>query len=502
MPPFPVTLGAIDAGSNAIRAMVATATSPSTYSKVISRRMAVRLGHGAFTRGRLDAATIDAAANAFGAFRRMFDEHGVTAYRAVATSAMRNAHNRDVLRHRIVHEANIDLEVIDGDEEARLIRTAVVNAFANRPLPDAIIDLGGGSLEVNLRAGKRWNVASLPIGTVRILETFDLMDAIRPAEAELIQRSVRALLSSFRRGTAATGIGAACGGNPEALARLFGQRRQGMQVLTQPDLERALPAILHADVGQRMARFQVRRDRAEVMGVAAVVIAAAVGELGIRELWVPAVGVRDGLILEGARARGTEVTKAAKARRQALLAESRTFAVSAGHDITHAEQVRRLAKLLFDELRDEHGLAKELRTVLEVAALLHDVGMVVNNTAHHKHGEYLVRFGRIPGLERPWRDMVAALVRSHRKSPPDPRHESFAALSAEQKNHVRRLAALLRIADGLDADHRQRVRRITAVRSAKVVTLVLDRLPPPGALDKAMLFEELFEVQLVTAVAD
>src|SRR5882672_1439866 len=146
MPPERTTLGAIDAGSNAIR-MVVAELGPSELIRIEAERMPVRLGHGAFTRGELDPHIIDQAVAAFVHFRQRFDSHGVTIYRAVATSAVRNASNRDVLLHRLYHEAGIELEVIEGEQEARLVRKAVLHALGTGSTPPrAIMDLGGGSL--------------------------------------------------------------------------------------------------------------------------------------------------------------------------------------------------------------------------------------------------------------------------------------------------------------------------------------------------------------------
>src|SRR4051812_47704765 len=124
------TIGAIDAGSNAIRVVIAKlAAGSSELVPIEADRVAVRLGHNAFTSGTMSDATIDAAVAAFAGFRARFAEHGVTLYRAVATSAVRTATNRAVLLHRLRHEAKIDLEVIPGDEEARLVRAAVLHAM-------------------------------------------------------------------------------------------------------------------------------------------------------------------------------------------------------------------------------------------------------------------------------------------------------------------------------------------------------------------------------------
>src|SRR5690242_11251399 len=163
-------LGAVDAGSNAIRVVIAELAGPTSADlvRIEAERIPVRLGHNAFTQGTLDNATIDGAVAAFVHFRERFDALGVGIYRAVATSAVRNASNRDVLLHRLYHEAGIELEVIEGEEEARLVRKATLQAFAlmfpGQPAPRTILDLGGGSLEVNLRAGAAWRGYSLPVG--------------------------------------------------------------------------------------------------------------------------------------------------------------------------------------------------------------------------------------------------------------------------------------------------------------------------------------------------
>src|SRR5438477_12963199 len=164
--PGKTRLGAIDAGSNAIRVVIAE-LGPAELVRIEAERVPVRLGHGAFTRGELDGKTVDQAVAAFVHFRERFDHNGVGMYRAVATSAVRNASNRDVLLHRLYHEAGIELEVIEGEEEARLVRKSVAQAITSSPhgMPRAILDLGGGSLEVNVRQGSAWRGYSLPVGT-------------------------------------------------------------------------------------------------------------------------------------------------------------------------------------------------------------------------------------------------------------------------------------------------------------------------------------------------
>ncbi|HEX4420031.1 MAG TPA: Ppx/GppA phosphatase family protein [Kofleriaceae bacterium] len=477
MPLGRTTLGAIDAGSNAIR-MVIAELGPNELLRIEAERVPVRLGHGAFTRGELDDEVIDQAVRAFVHFRERFDHHGATIYRAVGTSAVRNASNRDVLLHRLYHEAGIELEVIEGEEEARLVRKAVVDALGPTATPPrAILDLGGGSLEVNLRHGTSWRGYSLPVGTVRLLETFGLDGAIAEAEAGMVRRYTATLMHTIARGVSGNGIAAATGGNAEALAKILGDpsapgpASPGFELAA---LEKALPALIGASVEDRMAQFGVKRDRAEVLGIAALVFATVARQLGIAKLVTPGVGIREAVLLELAETAREEQAKAEGAHDKALVTAARAFANRVDHDTTHGEHVRQLARQLFHQLRDVHGVPDDRGVVLEVAALLHDVGEVVNVRGHHKHSEYMIRWARIPGLDDTSREMIAVLARTHRKDAA--RAKQIIGESTLPKDHraqLRKLSGLLRIADALDSEHRSRVEQIVCTRMGDAIVLDL-----------------------------
>jgi exopolyphosphatase/guanosine-5'-triphosphate,3'-diphosphate pyrophosphatase len=501
----PVRLGAIDTGSNAIRVVIAE-LGPTELTRIEAERMPVRLGHGAFTRGELDPQTIDQAVAAFIHFRERFDANQVSIYRAVATSAVRGASNRDVLLHRLYHEAGIELEVIEGEEEARLVRKAVVNAMPNAT-PRAILDLGGGSLEVNLREGASWRGYSLPVGTVRLMETFGLDGAISDTEAGMVRRYTATLMQTITRGGPSTGIAAATGGNAEALAKICGDGNPTAPAMELSALEKELPALVGASVDERMQKYGFKRDRAEVIGIAALVFATAARQLGINKLVCPNVGVREAVLLELAETAREEQQRAEGAHDKALLTAARAFANRVDHDTTHGEHVRQLARALFHQLRDVHGVPDDKGVLLEVAALLHDVGEVVNPRGHHKHSEYMIREGRIPGLDDTSREMVAVMARVHRKDAARARELiGNANLSKDLRAQLRRLTGILRIADGLDTEHRSRVEQVIATRMGDAICLDLVVRDGPSRDDQRLLrkadllVEELgLEVRLTVA---
>jgi len=515
-----LVLGAIDAGSNAIRVVIAEVL-PNELRRIEAERVPVRLGRGAFTQGELDARTIDEAVAAFVHFRELFDRHQVGSYRAVATSAVRAAGNREVLLHRLHHEAGIDCEVIEGDEEARLVRKAVMSAFtapgANGPggsPPRCILDLGGGSLEVNLREGQAWRARTLPVGTVRLLETFGIEGALSDAEAGMVRRYAAALIQTIAPRNADLGIAATSGGNADALAKILpavgplpaaaglSPAHAAMPAFDLSALEKALPEIAGISVEARMEKYGVRRDRAEVMGVAALVFATVGRQLGIQRFVAPGVGVREAVLLELAEAAAEQQARTAGAHDKALVTAARSFANRMDHDTTHGEQVRRLASSLFTQLRDIHQVPDDLLVVLEVAALLHDVGEVVNPRGHHKHSEYIIRHGRIPGLDGTRREMVALLARCHRKPAPDARKLiGESPLGKDQRAQLRRLTALLRLADGLDFEHRQRVQSVVVSRAGDAIVLDLVTRDGPGRDDSQLVRKtDLFQDELGLAI--
>jgi exopolyphosphatase/guanosine-5'-triphosphate,3'-diphosphate pyrophosphatase len=510
----PVRLGAIDTGSNALRVVIAELT-PTELVRIEAERVPVRLGHQAFTRGELAPETIDGAVAAFVHFRELFDQHGVSMYRAVATAAVRNASNRDVLLHRLYHEAGIELEIIEGEEEARLVRKATLSALAASPATAAalraILDLGGGSLEVNLRQGAEgtWRGYSLPVGTVRLMETFGLDGAIADAEAAMVRRYTATLMHTIPSTVGASGVAAATGGNAEALAKILGERDLAADASASAvpgfdlaALERELPALVGATVDERMERYGIKRDRAEVIAIAGLVFATAARQLGITRLLAPGVGVREAVLLELAETAREQQQRAEGAHDKALLTAARTFANRVDHDTTHGEHVRHLARALFHQLRDVHGVPDDKGVLLEVAALLHDVGEVVNPRGHHKHSEYMIRWARLPGLDDTAREIIALLARTHRKDGARAKQIiAESALPKDLRGQVRRLSALLRIADSLDTDHRSRVEQVVCTRMGDTIMLDLVVRDGPARDDARLLRKsDLFADELGHAV--
>ncbi len=498
----PVRIAAIDAGSNAIRLAIAEANTAADLSIVETERGAVRLGHRVFLERRLDTSTISRAVETFRRFRRLLDRYGVRNYRAVATSAVREAHNRKILLHRIRRASGLRMEVIGAAEEARLVRHAVARALDEVRPPRMIFDLGGGSLEISLlHAEGVERTFALPLGTVRLMESHGLRDRITASVQRLIHdRVLAALVSAWPDPPdLAEGAVVGCGGNAEALARLTaGTPVHGVPVLQMGRLKRLLPEILRLDVRGRMKRFGVRSDRADVMPIAAIVFTTLAEWLHLRTVLVPGVGVREGLLLDLAESLFRRRVSPAETRRAAgLLANARQFAASLHCDMRRAESTRRLAASLFDQLAPIHGLPGELRLLLEVAATVHDVGCAVNPVGRQKHGEYLMRHAHFPGLAGPSRELVACLVRYQDTIEPQLRHKLYSSFSPRERRQVRILVGLLRIAVALNADPGPGIDAVqTTIGPGTVTFQIGSRGRLDGRLRKVRARAGLFEEEL------
>lgn len=290
-------LGAIDVGSNAIRLrIVETSYGGDVAREVASERHPIRLGRDVFRSGELSRETLEQATHALTTMRTRMKREGVVAYRAVATSATRDAANGATLVLRARREAGVELDTIDGLEEARLVQVAVTRAVRLEGRT-ALADVGGGSTEVTLLEGTRpVTSSSLPLGTVRLLEAWnpnggavgsrrlgvlgDVVDRALTHVAPALARAERIVMT---------------GGTVTALAKLGGRDGHSVSVAR---LEAVLERLRRMDTDERMDVFGLRPDRADTILPAAVVVTRIARAAGARTIDAPGVGVRDGILAE------------------------------------------------------------------------------------------------------------------------------------------------------------------------------------------------------------
>ncbi len=506
LPAFPLRVAAVDVGSNAMRFIAAEFRAATDYETLAEQRMPVRLGHDVFLTGKLPREAMDAAVEAMKGFRRQMEALGIDHYRAVATSAMRESRNGGELVQRIRDEVGLELEVITGSEEARLVYEAI---RASVPLEDhkwILVDLGGGSVEVSLvdASGILWSESHV-MGSVRLLEEL----SVSGEEPGRFQRLLREYAATLQipviaqqwnpRGVIATG------GNIEALARLAGGRAARGKVtrLSLADLRGLIEMLSRLSYRQRVDELGLREDRADVILPASMVYERVISVSGADEVFVPAVGLKDGVLVDLVDDLVTHQEHEDRKDRHAVAG-----AVSLGRrymfDETHAQHVARLAGSLFDQLRKVHKLEDTDRRILLAAAVLHDIGVYVGYKKHHKHSFYLVSQSEIPEFSQREIDIIANLARYHRKGVPAEHHDAFTRLPEEDRARVIKLASLLRVADALDREH---IQAVSSVRARVVKDRCILELDGTGDLllerwalrRKGGLFEDTFGLKVEVA---
>jgi exopolyphosphatase/guanosine-5'-triphosphate,3'-diphosphate pyrophosphatase len=459
-PTTPVRLGAIDVGSNSIRLLVADWDPKSGITVVDEVKDQPRLAQGLAATGRLDEEAIGRALAALERMHEVCKRRGVSRLAAVATAAVREAENGEDFVNRVQARFGIPLTIIDPDTEARLSYRSVAHHFRLDHQRTIVADIGGGSLEIiGAVRGVLDLTVSLPLGAVRLTELhLDGTRNTRRAVFQLRQKVAKQLrkAASWKDWHGSQVVGS--GGSFTNLGRIAAARRDlpvtsvhGTHVTT-AEVEHLLEWLGSKSREERAQVPGLNPQRADIILAGLAVTAELLDLLDSPELVVSAYGLREGLLLE--------MIGADKPERRDPMRLAREFAERCQCDMRHVEQVRRLSLELFDRLAEPLEAGPEERPLLETAALLHDVGQLVSYRRRNRHSYELIMHADRLSLSARERPLVALIARYHRQELPSRKHSEFAALSKEDRAVVRRLAALLRIADGLDRGYTSVVDKI------------------------------------------
>jgi len=464
-------LAAIDVGSNAIRLAIASVDNKGKLDLIHTAREPVRLGADVFANREISNNLLVEAMDAFLKFRKLINAEKAKLVRAVGTSALREASNREYVINQIAKASEITIEPISGDEEARLVHLAVTSNIKLKRKLALIVDIGGGSVEISLVNQREILVTeSFTTGTVRLLQMLEQKKRGDKVFRQLVHAYLNVADTRLKKELAAHRIGfcIATGGNVEALGELGVQlcRRKNSTSLTTQDLDSILARLESQSYEDRMKKFKLRPDRADVIIPAAIVLQNIAQHARINRILVPGVGVRDGLLIDMA-------SKLRKVEEPfyhlQVISSAKLFGRKFDYDAQHSLNVARIALNLFDSTRRLHNLGPKERTLLEVAGLLHDIGYYIGMTDHHKHSYYLIKASPIIGLSDTQREIVAIMVRYHSRALPKPDHKEYEEPSVAQRNVVNKLGPLLRLAEALDREHAGKVKRLhVTIGKAKV----------------------------------
>lgn len=510
-------IAAIDLGSNSFHMLVAQVLGSSSFEIVLQEKMMTQLGKHAFLSGRLDAKTMERGLQCLDEFRRLALARRVDRTLAVATSALREAENGQEFLRRAGEEIGLSVRLISGKEEARLIHLAVSRHVDLGSEKALLIDIGGGSVELTVaNATEIFYWTSAKLGFLRLQSRFVNSDPMSKKSmrsmSEFVQQTLTTPIAKIRKHQPKRVIGTS--GSITTLLRLAQQLRSKSEAEVQPpdevsreDLRAILGELLKLPSLDRVKKFDLDPLRAEALPAGLICLDAILESAGARSLTVCPVALREGVIYDfiaRSQPKPAAISMDGDLRLQAVV----DLAARCDYPVDHSHQVARLAQQVFRATSSLHLLGENEERLLQYAALLHDIGYHIGYSKHHKHAYYLLMNCDLRGFTPEERSVLAHLVRYHRRASPKKSHASFAALEPEARKVVKALAAILRVADGLDRSHFSAVEELKCVVNRKKVQFRVVassfsniKMDLWSARKHAAYFEKLFGVKTAFSVA-
>jgi exopolyphosphatase/guanosine-5'-triphosphate,3'-diphosphate pyrophosphatase len=460
----------LDMGASAIRLVIGEAVPKQPVRVVEEAWRGVQLGRDSFSTGVLRSDTVDAALAAIEGLKKIIDGYGVSKVRAVATSAVREARNAEMFIDRIRGRTGITFEIINEAEESRLVHLAVRQRLSKhgafRGSWTLLIEVGGGSTDLTLlRRGRPNRSGVYALGAIRMRQQLRLSRHTADLRVSILKRYIANVIDEIhidiplRRVTHLIAIG---GDVRFAAAQILDQEIDGhVREIPRGDFLAFCDQLERLDEEALVDRFHMTDAEAETLVPALLVYRALLTATAARKLVVTDASLRAGVLLDMAQPGGR---LGAEGFARQVLSSADALGQKYRYDRKHGLHVAALSTKIFDALRDEHGLSDRERLLLEVAAMLHDIGTFVSLRAHHKHTQYLISASQIFGLSATETNIVANIARYHRRGLPQKSHLSYVELDQQDRLIVNKLGAILRLANGLDAEHVQDVKDVRLSR--------------------------------------
>jgi len=499
----------LDMGATAIRLVIAEIAADHRVRVIEEASRGVQIGRDTFSGpGVIHPRTADAAFAALEGFRKIMDGYGVTQVRAMATSAVREARNGDLFLDRVHARSGIAFEIINEAEETRLLYLAVRDSLKRHPAIKGawtlLAEVGGGSTNITLlRYGQPIRSGVYALGAVRLRQRLDLRRYGQELQVGLLKRVIANVVDDIRveipihKVTQLVAIG---GDIRLAASHIHAQDgAEHAREIPRDALLAFSSEVEKLDDEELVSRFRLPAAAADTLMPSMLIYSGLLAETAARRVIVSDGSMRSGALIDLAE---PEAQVAAEDFEHQVLASAEALGHRFRFDRDHGRHVSLLATRIFDEMKDEHRLTNRERLLLQTASLLHDVGIHVSLRSHHKHSQYLLSAAQIFGLSSDETAVVANVARYHRGNLPQRSHLPYLELDQHERLLVNKLAAILRLANALDAEHLQKVRDIRLVKSEKAWVLELvpsgdvtmEQLAARARID---LFVEVFGHELI-----
>lgn len=454
-------IAVIDLGTNSVHMLMAEILPNFTFEVLGREKEMIRLGDRTLNSGFLSPEKMELGLETMKKFKYLAQSKGIQKFRAVATSAVRESHNGGEFLKRIRKETGINVNVITGEEEGRLIYQGVKHSMPLGEKNTLILDIGGGSVEIILVTDEEiLSINSLKLGSSRVYGKFlkkqrnkDYQKLAKYLKKELAETKAQIKELGFSQVIGTSGTLCNLADMAHYLHHNPDSSPPRNAVLKRDDLKEIFAQLKNSTQEERMERKGLDSTRVDLILGGSAVAWALFEEFGIDQMTYCDQAIREGMIYHYIRRNRKKIRSEAEipdVRKRSVL----RLAHKCDFEREHARQTARLALQIFDRTQALHGRSSLDRELLEYCALLHDIGYHISYDRHHHHAYYLIKNVRLNGFSEEEIQIMALVARYHRKGLPKKRkHPEFAILEKSEQKRVMWLSAILRLADALDRSH-------------------------------------------------
>ena len=494
----------IDIGSTSVRMVIAQRTDEGKVQILESLHQAVSLGRDTFTIGRIEKDSIEECVSALRTFKTILDEYQIRDFknvRTVATSAVREAVNRDIFLDRLFIATGFYVETIDEADVNSFIYLSIqehllthAGLFRNNTF---VMEVGGGSTQfLLLKKGFVSFSNAFRFGSFRIHEMLEHSRAPDTHFRSIMENQIQNMLDQIFEKVVADGAHTLIllGGDARFAAQHIHPEweKTGITDISVSALEKLTEEVLSCSADDLVRKHQLTYPDAESLGPALLTYVKLARRIRVKKISVTSNTVREGVLREMCvRDIWTDKFKNQIIHTAFELGKKFRF------DPLHAENAVAVSTKIFNAMKTEHKLGQHYELILTVAAILHEIGHFISNTSHHKHSMYLIQHSEIFGFNAEDILITALVARYHRRASPSMNHEEYSRLDHEERIVVSKLAAILRVADALARRHGRILAGIDARIEENALILTAENfedmtLEQVALQDKAVLFEQIY----------
>ena len=495
-------IAAIDLGTNSFHAVIVDVFPDGSFQTVDKLKEMVLLAEKGFGQN-LSPAAMDRAIEALKKIKTLCDHQNAEQVLAYATSAIREAENGGEFIQRAIDEVRIKINAIPGRMEAELIGLAVRHGIKLPDQPALMVDIGGGSVELIIGDRKQFYfLASKKIGVARMTASYVDSDPISSEEIRKLEtyyeKQLRDVAQAFATHRAGIMIGSS--GTMENIGLMIAKRENKLKKLSVNELEftneqffSLYDELIGMDRKGRAKLSELDDKRIDLIAPGLILVRFLLRRFGIKKVKISSQALREGIILRYITKEMDELKGLATYDEPRLRSVMELVNRYDWHE-DHSAHIAELCMALFDEFRDTLNLTNEDRELLKFSAYMHDIGYFISHRKHHKHALYIIRHSDLLGFKEIEIEMMANISRYHRRSTPKMRHKYYKKLPKPIRERIKKLSAILRVADGLDRSHYQNVRDVRVEKvNQKTKLFVITETDPQleiwGAMRKRSLLE-------------